>query len=30
MARTIKDPKRAHEILEAGKKLLIRSFAPKS
>jgi TetR/AcrR family transcriptional regulator, transcriptional repressor for nem operon len=30
MARTMKDPKRAHEILEAGKKFLIRSFAPKS
>ena len=29
MARTMKDPKRAHEILETGKKFLIRSFAPK-
>ena len=30
MARTMKDPKRAREILEAGKKFLIRSFVPKA
>src|SRR6266852_4291696 len=29
MARTMKDPRRAREILEAGKKFLIRTFVPK-
>jgi AcrR family transcriptional regulator len=30
MARTMKDPTRAREILESGKKFLIETFAPKS
>jgi len=30
MARTMKDPRRAREILEAGKKFLIESFVPKA
>jgi len=29
MARTMKDPRRARDILEAGKKFLIRTFVPK-
>jgi hypothetical protein len=29
MARTMKDPKRATEILESGKRFLIETFAPK-
>jgi|SRR5579862_58406 len=29
MARTMKDPKRAREILDSGKKFLIETFAPK-
>ena len=30
MARTMKDPKRAREILESGKKFLIETFVPKA
>ena len=30
MARTLKDPKSAHDILESGKKFLIQNFVPRS
>ena len=30
MARTMKDPKRAREILESGKKFLIDTFVPRA
>jgi len=30
MARTMKDPRRAREILEFGKQFLIQNFVPKS
>jgi TetR/AcrR family transcriptional repressor of nem operon len=29
MARTMKDPKRAHEVLEAGRRLLVQTYAPR-